>query len=218
MNARLLSSARKSGAADVAKLMSDDESDDLRHAVSTSHLLHRAQQLASDRFAYLVGEEGITLRQFVVMAELADKPGVSQIDLVRATGIDRSTLADIIARLEERALILRKQSETDARAKLVELTPAGLASLNATRQHARAADAAILDALPRTKRKALLSILVKLSDHADKLARKQERDAKRQAKRDAKKARAQRKKEKAETAEKPPKTKSRRKGGGRKTS
>lgn len=200
----------------VANLMSDDpESDDLRHAVSTSHLLHRAQQLAADRFAFLVGEKGITLRQFVLMAELAETPGRNQADLVRATGIDRSTLADMMSRLQERGLIVREASEADARAKLVKLTPEGLSVLSNARQHARAADAAILDALPRTKRRALLAILAKLSDHADKLAHKAERDAKRQAKREAKEKARARKKAKGEDKPPPERRKSRRKSGGR---
>ena len=44
------------------------DNDDFELAVSTSHLLHGAQQLASDRFAELVGENGVTLRQFAVLA------------------------------------------------------------------------------------------------------------------------------------------------------
>lgn len=169
------------------------EPDDPWDAVSTSHLLHRVQQLASDRFAFLVGENGVTLRQFVVMTAIAEAPGVSQIDLVRATGVDRSTLADVVTRLERRGWIARKASEADARANAVALTEAGIATLVQARQHAKAADAAILDPLPGTKRRAFLGILLRLSEHADKLARKAEREAKRLAKKEAKqRARARR--------------------------
>lgn len=171
----------------MARLQSDETaSDDLKHAVSTSHLLHRVQQLASDRFALLVGENGVTLRQFVVMTAIADAPGVSQADLVRVTGVDRSTLADMLTRLERKALVTRSASQTDARANVVRLTPAGSDMLIAARQHARAADAAILDALPRTKRRVFQALLERLSNYADKLARKAERDAKRDAKKAAK--------------------------------
>ena len=171
----------------MAPVMPDkSESEDLWDAVSTSHLLHRAQQLASDRFAFLVGENGVTLRQFVVMTAIGEAPGVSQIDLVRATGVDRSTLADVVTRLEKRGWIARKASPADARANAVELTEAGIATLAQARQHAKAADAAILDALPRSKRKTLRGLLVRLSKHADKLAHKAERAAKQLAKREAK--------------------------------
>lgn len=209
----------------MAPVMPDkSEPDDPWDAVSTSHLLHRVQQLASDRFALLVGENGITLRQFVVMTAIAEAPGVSQIDLVRATGVDRSTLADVVTRLERRGWIARKASETDARANAVALTETGIATLAQARRHAKAADAAILDALPRTKRKAFLGILVRLSEHADALARKAEREAKRLAKKEAKqRARARRKdvvakaKDSAASAPepRPEKPKTRRKSGAR---
>lgn len=191
-------------------------------AVSTSHLLHRVQQLASDRFSYLVGENGVTLRQYVVMTAVAETPGISQIDLVRSTGIDRSTLADLIARLERRGLIARKPSEADARANALELTEAGVETLTNARQHAKAADAAILDALPRTKRKTFQSTLARLAKHADDLDRKAEHEAKRQAKRDAKERARLRKREMAandSAPESPTKTgekrKPRRKAGAR---
>lgn len=166
---------------------------DLKGAVSTSHLLHRAQQLASDRFALLMGDKDLTLRQFVVMAAVAARPGLAQVELVRDTGIDRSTLADMMNRLERRGWIERRASELDGRAHAVFMSNAGLETLADARCHAMAADAAILDPLPRTKAKALTAILTKLAQHADKEARRLEREAKRQAKlkaRERKKSRA----------------------------
>ena len=62
---------------------------------------------------------------------------------------------------------------------------AGGSMFHAAIQHARAADAAILDMLPRTKAKSLQSILMKLSKLADEAAAKAERAARRQAKREA---------------------------------
>lgn len=182
----------------MARIKSDDAvSDEVKHAVSTSHLLHRVQQLASDRFALLVGESSVTLRQFVVMTAIAEAPDVSQIDLVRTTGIDRSTLADMLNRLEKRGLVERKASAADARANAVRLTQSGADMLAATRQHARAADAAILDALPRTKRKTFLSLLQKLSEHADEETKRAEREAKREAKKQAKLNARERRRERA---------------------
>ncbi|MGE0594723.1 MAG: MarR family winged helix-turn-helix transcriptional regulator [Hyphomonadaceae bacterium] len=178
----------------------DQASEEAKLAVSTSHLLHRVQQLASDRFAALVGEDGVTLRQFVVMAAIADAPGVSQIDLVRTTGVDRSTLADIVTRLARNGLVDRAASEADARANAISLSEKGAATLAAVRQHARAADAAILDALPRLKRKAFVALLVRLSAHADEIEKKAERDAKRKAKREAKRKAQKRKTKKRESA------------------
>ena len=88
---------------------------------SPSHLLHRAQQLAANESASALASAGITLRQFSVLAALSGNDGVSQSDLVNATGIDRSTLADMVARMEKAGLIKRVASKTDKRAKVVSL-------------------------------------------------------------------------------------------------
>ena len=157
------------------------DTDDFELAVSTSHLLHRAQQLAADRFTVLVGENNLTLRQFAVLAAISKQPGLSQAELVRVTGIDRSTLADMMRRMEKRGLVLRSAHDSDGRANAVRLSRSGVDALTNARQHARAADAAILDALPRSKRKGFLNALEKLSKISDKAAEKAEREAKKEA-------------------------------------
>jgi DNA-binding MarR family transcriptional regulator len=167
-------------------------------------LLHRAEQLAAERFAQLVGNS-VTLRQFAVLAAVAEAPGLSQIDLVRATRIDRSTLADMLNRMEKRGLIARSTSEADRRARSVQPTREGLSTFYASIQHARAADAAILDMLPRTKAKSFQNILTKLSKLADEAAAKAERAVRRQAKREARRKQREAKKARASTTGTPPK-------------
>ncbi len=165
-------------------IIEDAEPRPFRLADSISHLLHRAEQLAAERFAQLVGE-AVTLRQFAVLAVIAEAPGLSQSQLVVQTGIDRSTLADMVVRMEKRGWIDRPASALDARARAVRLQPAGEAVLAASTLQARAADAAILDALTRAKSKAFVGTLSKLAKAADDAAAKRERQARRQTKREA---------------------------------
>lgn len=179
-------------------MMDGPESEPFRVAASASHLLHRAEQLAVERFAHLVGDT-LTLRQFAVLAAIAEKPGLSQSELVRATGVDRSTLADMVSRMEKRGWITRTAAPLDARAQSVRLAAPGTALLAAATQHARAADAAILDLLPRTKRRTFLNILMKLAKLSDEAAVKAEHEAKRQAKRAAKGEKGEKKKKKPAT-------------------
>lgn len=176
----------------MARHVDHPESEPFRLADSASHLLHRAEQIASDRFSRLF--EAVTLRQFAVLAAIDEEPGLSQSALVRATGIDRSTLADMMNRLAKRGLVIRTSSPSDLRAYSVKLSKSGADILHAATLSARAADAAILDLLPRTKRKAFLATLTKLSRLAEQQELKDEREAKRQAKREL---RARQKKEKA---------------------
>lgn len=134
-------------------------------AKSPSHLLHRAQQLAADRF----GPADITLRQFAVLAAVSNRNGQSQTDLVNATGIDRSTLADMILRMEERGLLSRGRSANDGRAKSVTLTSGGRSALASAAPRAKLADDAILSAIPRAKRAPFIETLRVLAAYADQL-------------------------------------------------
>lgn len=111
---------------------------------SPSHLLHRAQQLAVDLHAAEFGQTGLTQRQYAVLAAVAEREGATQSDLVRATGIDRSTLADMMARMIRKDLIARERAEGDARANAVRLTPAGQAALAEAQPKVAAADARLL--------------------------------------------------------------------------
>ena len=126
---------------------------------SPSHLLHRALQLALDIYAEETGPDALTQRQYAVLAAVAAHEGLTQTDLVHATGIDRSTLADLVARMIGKSLIARERSAADARANTVRLTDAGRAALTATGPKVAAADARILKLLPARKRDTFLSVL-----------------------------------------------------------
>ena len=102
-------------------------------AASPSHLIHRALQLALDIYAEETGPDGLTQRQFAVLEAVSHKAGLTQTDLVRATGIDRSTLADLVARMTTKGLLDREKSAIDARAKAVRLSAAGETALEAAR-------------------------------------------------------------------------------------
>ncbi len=98
-------------------------------AHSATHLLHRAGQHAEEMFARATGDLGITARQFVVLAAIDGLERPSQTALCETSGIDRSTLADIVRRLEMRGLIHRERTKTDARMYAVSVTDEGRALL-----------------------------------------------------------------------------------------
>src|SRR5271154_2450692 len=97
---------------------------------SPSHLLHRALQLALDIYAEETGPDAVTQRQYAVLAAVAAHEGLTQTDLVRSTGIDRSTLADLVARMIGKNLLARQRSASDARANTVSLTAEGRSALD----------------------------------------------------------------------------------------
>ncbi|MCR6643121.1 MAG: MarR family transcriptional regulator [Terricaulis sp.] len=65
------------------------------------------------------------MRQFAVLAAVAQRPGLSQSELTSETGIDRSTLAEMLARMQKRGWITRAAHALDQRAQTVRLTEAG---------------------------------------------------------------------------------------------
>jgi len=126
---------------------------------SAMHLLHRAGQCAADIFASEARASGLTPRQYAVLMVVADEEGLTQTDLVQRTGIDRSTLADIVARLLSRGLIQRRRSKEDARAYAIKLSPQGARALREAQPGATATDQRLLASLPPAKRQEFLDTL-----------------------------------------------------------
>jgi DNA-binding MarR family transcriptional regulator len=126
---------------------------------SPSHLLHRVLQLALDLYTSETGPGAITQRQYAVLTAVSHNEGLTQTDLVKSTGIDRSTLADMVARMISKGLLERERSSLDARANTVRLTDAGRAELAQAKPRVDAADKKILTLLPRGKRNSFISVL-----------------------------------------------------------
>lgn len=126
------------------------------------HLLHRAGQCADEIFAESIGDSNLTPRQFAVLKAVADAKEPSQTVLVNATGIDRSTLADIIRRLLDRNMVQRERARHDARAYVVRLTAHGQAAIKRAEPAARKTDDRLLAALSPTERSKFLSSLAQI--------------------------------------------------------
>jgi DNA-binding MarR family transcriptional regulator len=130
---------------------------------SVGHLLHRAAQRALDFYAEEAGPGAVTQRQHAVLAAVAAREGAAQADLVAATGVDRSTLADMVARMIDKGLLARERSSIDARANAVRLTDAGRTALAETGPRAAAADARLLNLLTKSQRAVILEALAALA-------------------------------------------------------
>ncbi|CFX07477.1 Transcriptional regulator, MarR family [Candidatus Filomicrobium marinum] len=120
---------------------------------SPIHLLHRASQCAGNIFQAEMGTEDLTPRQYALLVAIAQNEGLSQTDLVQRTGIDRSTLADVIRRMLKKGLVQRRRTREDARAYAVKLTELGRRSLQACEPLARRVDQRILTALPNQEQR-----------------------------------------------------------------
>jgi DNA-binding MarR family transcriptional regulator len=127
------------------------------------HLLHRAGQCADDIFQRNSPED-VTPRQLLVLLAVAETEGANQNRLVGATGIDRSTLADIVRRLVKRQLLKRRRTRKDTRAYAVKLTDEGREVLRTVAPLGERVDQRILDVLPASSRRQFLASLQTIVD------------------------------------------------------
>jgi DNA-binding MarR family transcriptional regulator len=132
------------------------------------HLLHRASQIAEAHYGK--GGLKISARQARVLEVIAAHPGSSQTDICERTGIDRSTLADIVRRLAQAGLVSRKHAEKDARAYQVKILPKGETELAKAAKVIEKADALLIEAIPATYRKVISGILAALPEPERKAA------------------------------------------------
>ncbi len=91
--------------------------------------IHKAHQAVRDVFND-VSEGGPTPTQLIVLAALAEREYTTQGELCRATGVDRSTMTDVISRLVRLHYVTRKQLRRDARVKTPRITPRGRGVVN----------------------------------------------------------------------------------------
>ena len=129
---------------------------------SPVHLLHRAHQAVSQVFAAGMQTNDLTARQLAVLVAVAENEGLSQTDIGERTGVDRSTLADVVKRLKGKGLLQRKRTKEDARAYAVKLTEEGRKVLRTAEPLARRVDERILDTLPAKRRAEFMSALASI--------------------------------------------------------
>lgn len=126
---------------------------------SPIHLLHRAGQCAGDIFQSKLGTTDLTPRQFAVLVTVSQNEGLSQTQLVDKTGIDRSTLADIVRRMLKKSLLQRRRTREDARAYAVKLTDEGWRILRQVEPTAIEVDRIVLAALGSADREKFIDNL-----------------------------------------------------------
>ena len=137
---------------------------------SPIHLLHRASQAVEDVFSSEVEIENLTPRQLAVLMTVAQNEGLSQTGIVDRTGIDRSTLADIVRRLHKKGLLQRRRTKEDARAYAVKLTEAGRRVLGTVELLAKRVEDRILSALPAKQRDQFMRALASIVSTLERTA------------------------------------------------
>ena len=92
--------------------------------IYTGRLIRSAQQLHVTLWQELVSAE-ITGPQFGVLETLHNSPGLSQSELCILLDLDRSTIAELVARMSDRGLIVRDDHAEDRRRYSISLSKTG---------------------------------------------------------------------------------------------
>ena len=101
------------------------------------------------------------------MLAVYQQPGSTQSDLVRRTGIDRSTMGDMITRLVKRDLLEKTRTSVDQRANQLWITDLGVSALENTIKGAERAQDQIMAPIPEAKRGEFLKLLKLVADLPD---------------------------------------------------
>lgn len=90
------------------------------------HLLNQARQALLTRAnAEIVAQLDITVSQLVCLFQLVEHGASRPTELATALALDPAAITRVVTRLEEKGLVRRTEHDTDARSRLVEITPAG---------------------------------------------------------------------------------------------
>jgi DNA-binding MarR family transcriptional regulator len=128
------------------------------------YLFRRMQQIAVSIFIEECKACDLTPVQYAALIAIHTHPGIDATRLSAVIAFDRSTLGNVIERLETKALIARKASREDKRIKLLYLTRSGAALLQEIMPSVDRAQARMLQPLKAADRKMLMALLTQLVD------------------------------------------------------
>lgn len=126
------------------------------------YLVRRLHQIHSAIFLEECEGFGVTAVQYGLLSAVRSFPGSDQKTLGVEVGLDRTNVADVVERLAERGLLLRKRNEKDRRSKDVFLTREGEELVDAMYASMQRAQERLLKPLAPEFRPAFVSMLVDL--------------------------------------------------------
>lgn len=134
------------------------------------YLVRRLDSRASALYEAYTDQSALTTRQFGLLKIVYDVGPVRQSELAGLLDLDRSTLGEMLNRMVDRGLVVRRAAQGDKRTSEIDLTDEGRSALLANVSGAVEAQIAFLDPLPTYLRPVFmkcLEILAEQSGEAD---------------------------------------------------
>ena len=126
--------------------------------------LRRVQNQLSRRFAMVTSGEGLRSGLFSSLAIVSANPGISQSELSREVGLDKSVTVTIVDEMEKFGWAERRRSLRDRRRHALYVTPAGEAKLDQLFALMEENEADVLHQLTQTERLMLSELLDRMYD------------------------------------------------------
>jgi DNA-binding MarR family transcriptional regulator len=130
------------------------------------HLARRLQQTHTQLWSRLVSEE-ITSPQFAVLNTLVEKPEIDQRTLGAQVRLDRSTVADVVARLAGRGLLQRVRDPFDGRRNVLKITAEGARVHRRLVARTVGMNQVFLSPLDADEQETLLRLMTRVADAAE---------------------------------------------------
>lgn len=128
------------------------------------HLIRRLQQISVARFTEECADFSLTSVQFAALTAIGENPGIDATRLSAIIAFDRSTIGDVLERLEGKGWVARSPGATDKRTKRLSLTPDGRGVLDAVLPAVFRVQERILAPLAETDRRRFVELLEQLVD------------------------------------------------------
>ena len=121
------------------------------------HLMRKVFQQHTARWQQCIPE--LTKPQYAVLRAIAENPGIEQVQLTDVAFSSKATLAEMLARLETRGLLIRAADPADKRRRFITLTAEGKAVLAKTRPVGQQVDTEFLARLSPDDQQHLVRLL-----------------------------------------------------------
>jgi DNA-binding MarR family transcriptional regulator len=109
-----------------------------------------------------LGKLDFTPGSFGVLTLIRANPGITQVAIAAAFGVDKSTMSPVIVRLERRGLVRREVLASDRRCHGLYFEPAAEPVFIVARERFRALEAGVAGRLTRGEQRELARLLAKL--------------------------------------------------------
>src|SRR5687768_9605310 len=126
--------------------------------------LRRAQGAMHRDYVMAVADLNLTQKQTATLWLIGANPGVSQVTIATALGMDRATMMALVDKLQDRGLVLRKRSSMDRRRQELLLTPVGLRMLKTVKARIAEHEARFTARFKPAELAALLKALQRIRD------------------------------------------------------